>query len=173
MNNDVLKQVLRFIFLVLLQVLLLRRASPSWENFNYINIYLYPIFIMLLPLRTPSVLVITLGFILGLTIDIFYGTIGIHASACTFMAFIRPFALAMVEPRGGYNVDYSPSKRQFGIGWFLTYSAILLFAFLFWLFSVEAFTFYYIGTILLRTIFSFIVSYIILIIYHLLTDTKS
>ncbi|MEM9916453.1 MAG: hypothetical protein AAF990_00070 [Bacteroidota bacterium] len=172
MNSTILTHTLRFIGITLFQVLLLKGASPSWENFNYIQIFLYPVFIMLLPLRTPNTLVIFLGFVTGLAVDLFYDSVGVHASACVFMAFIRPAILALVEPRGGYNVNHSPTKRRFGIGWFTIYSSCLMFAFLFWYFSVEAFTFYYFWDILLRTLSSFLVSMVFVVIYQYIFDPK-
>lgn len=172
MNNIILTNVLRFIGLCLLQVLVFKQMSPGWENFNYISVIAYPIFLMLLPLRTPHMLLVFLGFVLGLCVDIFYNSPGVHASASVFTAFIRPFVLGLLEPRGGYNLNHSPTKRRFGITWFALYASILLGAHLFFYFSVEAFTFYYIGQILLRTIASFIVSIIFVIIYQVIFDPK-
>ena len=172
MNSTIFANSLRFIGLLLLQVLVLKRLSPGWESFNYIQVFIYPLFLFLLPLRTPHALLVFLGFVMGLSVDLFYTSLGVHASAGVFIGFVRPYLLSVMEPRGGYNVNQSPTKHQLGISWFLIYSGVLLFAHLFFYFSVEAFTFYYIGEIFLRTISSFFVSMIFIIMYQYLFDPK-
>ncbi len=172
MNSTVLANIWRFLGLVLLQVLVLKRFTLGSEDFNYFNIFIYPLFIMLLPLRTPHALLVFLGFVAGLCIDIFYDSPGVHASAGTFTAFIRPFVLSFMEPRGGYNVNHTPTKARFGLSWFLIYAGVLLFLHLFFYFSVEAFTFYYIGDIFLRTVSSFFISMIFIIMYQFLFDPR-
>ncbi|MCP3932234.1 MAG: hypothetical protein GY705_24445 [Bacteroidetes bacterium] len=172
MNNIVLKNSIRFIGLVLFQVLILKRIVVGAPGFNYIHILVYPLFILLLPLRTPKVLVILLAFILGLTIDIFYDSIGVHASAAVFTAFLRPYILNFLEPRSGYNVNFSPTKARMGTMWFFRYSAILMVGHLFFYFSMEAFTFVYIIDILGKTFFSFLFSMIMLFILQYLFNPE-
>lgn len=173
MNNVFLAQGLRFIFLLLLQVLVFQQVSLAWDGFNYISVIVYPVFIILLPHRTPHVLLVFLGFLLGLSVDIFYDTRGVHASALVLTAYIRLFILKFFEPRGGYAQNQSPTKSQLGINTFAFYAGTLLVIHLFVYFSVQAFSFVYIGQILLRTIFSFFPSLIFIIIYQYIFDPKS
>ena len=173
MNNAVLTNVWRFLLLVLIQVLILKRIAPDYGLFIYMSVIIYPIFIMLLPIRTPHVLAIALGFLLGITIDFFYDSIGVHASATVFIAFVRPYILSALEPRGGYTVNQSPTKKSLGINWFMIYSGILLFLHLFFYFSVEVFTFVYIGEIILRSVFSFFISMFFVIAYQYILDPKN
>ena len=159
---------MRFLGLVVIQGLVFKNIGVGWESFPYLHIIVFPIFIILLPLRTPRTLMILLGFAIGITVDFFYNSLGVHASAAVFTAFIRPLILRINEPRSGYNVNYSPTVARMGLGWFLRYAAILLFLHIFFYFSVEAFTFVYIVDILLKTIVSFVVSMTFLTIYQLL-----
>ena len=127
---------------------------------------------MLLPLRYSTVAVMTIGFFTGLVVDVFYDSIGVHASACVFLGFIRPFAFSMLSPREGYNVNLSPTLNQFGMGWFVRYAGILLTAFLFFYFSVEAFTFVKILDILAKTIVSFFTTMIFIMVYMMIFNPK-
>ena len=172
MNSIIFANGFRFLALVLVQVLLLQTISLGGEDFNYVQVILYPIFILLLPLRIPHTLLVFLGFVIGISVDIFYGSIGIHASASVFTAYIRPYVLSLIAPRGGYNMNYSPNKHYFGINWFFIYACIMLFAHLFFYFSVEAFTFAYIVDIFISTIASFIVSIVFVVIYQYLFDPR-
>ena len=172
MNSIVIRQGWRILLLVLLQVMIFSRISPDYGIFIYIGVIIYPIFIILLPIKTPHALAVFLGFIVGLVIDYFYNSIGVHASACVFTAFIRPYILDALAPRTGYTVNQSPSKKSMGINWFLIYSSIILFIHLFTYYSVEAFTFVYIGDIFLRTFFSFVVSMFFVVAYQYIFDPE-
>jgi len=167
MNNILITNAVRFVVFVFLQVLVFKRISiGSGEWSSYVNLIVYPIFIILLPLRTPHFLMVLLGFLIGITIDSFYDSPGVHASACVFIGFIRPVILAAMAPQGGYNMSYSPTKARFGNTWFIIYASIMLFLHLFFYFSVEAFTFWLIDDIFLKTLFTFFISMIFIIIYQ-------
>ncbi|MBK7409955.1 MAG: hypothetical protein IPL49_20090 [Saprospirales bacterium] len=170
MNNIVLTNVFRFLGLLLFQGLILRRIEFDAGVWSYIHILVYPLFIFLLPLRTPRPLVIFSAFAMGILVDLFYYSPGIHASTATFLGFIRPQVLSWLEPRGGYNVNFSPTRARFGDNWFLRYSAILLAIHLFFYFSVEAFTFVFIGRILLNTLMSFVLSFFFIFGYMRVFD---
>lgn len=172
MNRAVIAHIIRFIGILLVQGLVLKRFTVGWEDFPYVQILLYPIFIMLLPLRTPRPLVILTAFAMGMLVDLFYYTPGVHASASLFTAFIRPVILYRLEPRGGYTAAHAPNKEKMGWPWFLRYASFLLAFHLFFYFSVESFTFVYIVTILLKTIFSFIGSMVFMLIFMQLFNPK-
>lgn len=158
MSNAVFTNAFRFIGLILVQVLILKRISAGWEGFLYINLIIYPVFILLLPFRTPQPAILLLAFAMGITVDLFYDSPGVHASALLFMAFARPIVLKAIAPRGGYNMNHSPTRKRMGFPWFLRYASILIFCHIIFYFSVEAFTFVYIVDILRKTIFSYIFS---------------
>lgn len=168
MNNIVITNIIRFFGLILLQGLVFKNVGEGWEEFPYLFVLVYPLAILLLPLKTPRVLTIVFGFVAGIIVDGFYSSPGIHASAAVFLAYCRPFVLKALEPRNGYNVNYSPTASRWGFGWFLRYTSISLTLFLFFYFSAEAFTFVYFGSILLKTIVSLITSMIFIVIYQVI-----
>lgn len=165
MNNTILTHSLRFLFLVLIQVLVFRQMSIGWNDFNYVHVIIYPLFIILLPIRTPHPLLIFLGFLIGITVDMFYSSPGVHASAAVFIAFIRPIVLKIMTPRGGYNINYSPNMEKFGLVWFSIFCGTMLFLHLTIYFIVSIFTHVYWVEIILRTISSFVVSFVIILLY--------
>jgi len=151
MVSEIIRNVGRFLFLVFLQGLIL----------NDINLlqgmaipYLYILFILMLPMETPRWLELILGLILGLSIDMFTNTIGIHASACLFLAFLRPVYLAAIAPRDGYEFGQQPTISDQGLSWFLKYASVLVLAHHFWLFYVEVYSFKGFFTTFLRVILS-------------------
>ncbi len=172
MSSVIFTNIFRFVGLVLIQVLFLQRLSLEFPAFPYLNIFVYPLFILLLPFKTPRSAQLLLAFLIGMTIDIFYNSPGVHASASVFSAFCRPFVLYQLEPRGGYNINYSPTRHRLGLTWFIRYSSILLLAHLFFYFSVEAFTFFYIVNILLKTFLGFIFSMVFILIITFIFNSK-
>ena len=87
MNNTIVTNIIRFVSLVLLQGLVFKNIAVGWESFPYLHIIVFPLFILLLPLRTPKTLVIFLSFVAGFTVDYLYDTLGVHASAAVFTGF--------------------------------------------------------------------------------------
>lgn len=136
MIRDLLKYVIMFVVLVLLQALLLNNIQFS----GYVNPYLYVLFILLLPFETPRYLLLFLGFFLGLSIDIFSNTPGMHASATTFMAFLRPSTIDLISSRDNVDATSSPRLTLMGFGWFMRYTLLLVVAHHLFLFFVEAFS---------------------------------
>lgn len=163
MSRVVIVNIIRFVVLILLQVLLFKRINEvafDWGSFGFVHFYIYPLFLLLLPVKTPPPLVIALGFMTGLCVDLWYDSPGVHAAACVITAYARSHALNLLEPYEGYNTNDSPNTETLGIGWFTIYSSILLAIFMFAYFSIEAFSFVFIFEIVLNTIFSLIASFL-------------
>jgi hypothetical protein len=173
MGHVVTRNVLRFFLLLVLQVLIFRRLTLGGVAFNYIQVFLYPLFLFLLPLGVNRIVLLLLGFVLGMSIDIFYDSPGLHASAAVFTAFVRPIVLQGLEPRGGYKINALPTVQEFGINWFYRYTAILLLGHLLFYFSVEAFQLSLILSVLLKTICSFLASMLLIGIYMLIFNPKA
>lgn len=172
MNKATISNLFRAFIFIALQVLMFRYINLTFGKFDYIHIIVYPIVLILFPINTPRAFLIFVGFILGLTVDMFYDSPGVHASACVFIAFIRDYVLKYLEPHGGYSIEISPSSHNLGFQWFLTYSSIMLFVFMIFYFSMEAFSFVFIFDIVMKTISSFIFSILFILIHQLIFKTE-
>lgn len=148
------RNIIRFVLVILAQVLIFNNIELG----GYINPYVYIIFIILLPFETPGWALLMLGFVLGLSVDIFSETIGMHTAATVFMAYMRPLALSLVSPRDGYESGSFPRVYYYGIRWFLQYTLILVFAHHTVLFLMELFRMQDLIHVLLRILLSTIVS---------------
>lgn len=164
MNSVYLSQIFRFFICVAIQVLVFRQVRMDWKILEQVHVIFYPVFIMLLPVRTPRPFVIALGFLIGIAVDLFYHTPGVHAAAGTFTAFMRPFILNLLASRAGYQLNDSPTMAKFGFWWFAGYASCMLLLHLAFYFSMEVFTPVEIGTIFIRTMASVIPSLIFILI---------
>ncbi len=88
MNKEVVLRFLFFLLLILLQVLVFSNMFIG----SYVP-YIYVLFIILFPIRYDKTLFLISSFLLGLSMDFFSSSGGVHAAACLVTAYIRPFAL--------------------------------------------------------------------------------
>lgn len=160
MINQIGKYILSFVVIMLIQVMILNNITIS----SYINPFLYVFFIIILPIEIPNWFLLILGFFLGLIMDMFSNTIGMHASAMVFMSFIRPYYLQLISPREGYEPGSIPAVSSFGLSWFMKYSLLLVFSHHIFLFFVEAFTFSTFFSTFLKAILSSLSTLIIILI---------
>lgn len=172
MSNTQLQLVGRFFILLLLQVLVFKQIQLGDGWFAPTQLILYPIFILILPLKMPRSLVIFLAFLLGLSVDMFYDSPGLHASASVLLAFLRPIILRGLSPSGGYDIDSNPTKHKYGIIWFAQYAGILMAFHLFWYFCLEVFTPVYYDRILWRWISSWLASMLLIVLYQFIFDPE-
>lgn len=164
MINDVIKNTVRFVLLVLLQVLIVQNIRLG----SYIILFPYILFILLLPFETPKLLVMLIAFVTGLTIDLFYDTAGMHAAVCTFIGFIRFFILKLLAPREGYDAGLAPTIQSMGSVWFITYSASIIFIHHLLFFYLEIFRFSEFFSTLLRVILSTIGTFVFVYVIQFL-----
>lgn len=149
--SEILRNIGRFFLIVFLQGMILNDISLlSGLSISYF----YIVVILMLPMETPRWLELIIGLILGLSIDFFTNTIGIHASSCVFLAFLRPVYLKTIAPRDGYEFGQKASISDQGFTWYLKYASLLVIAHHFWLFYVEVYSIKGFLTTLLRVILS-------------------
>ncbi|MBX9851665.1 MAG: Rod shape-determining protein MreD [Cytophagaceae bacterium] len=81
----------------------------------------------MLPFETPALLLLFIAFLLGMTIDIFYDTLGIHAAASVLIAYIRPYIINILTPKGGYDKGTTVSIPSLGFQWMTMYAGVMIF----------------------------------------------
>jgi rod shape-determining protein MreD len=148
MNKVISQNIIRFIVLVLIQISILNHINFLGD----INPYLYVLFIILFPLRNNRLVFLIIAFFLGLCIDMFSDTGGIHAGASVFLAYIRP--LITKFSFGTLNEFYNVKFNNIDFIKRLTYIIIIIFIHHFMLFSLEYCSFTHIITILKHTLLS-------------------
>ena len=172
-STALVNSVLRFIGLLLAQVFIFNQVAWGWGGRDYLFIFVYPLFVAMPPLRTPRPLVILLAFLLGLGVDFFSETLGLHAGALTFAAYCRPLILRVLEPRDGYNIKAVPSIQGMGSGWMFRYLALILLAQLSAFFLLQAFSLVFITDIILKTLLSLPASLVVMAVLVLIFNPKA
>ena len=167
MNSVITANTIRFIALLLIQVLIL-----SYINFlGYINPYIYVLFVVLFPVKNNRQVFLLLSFLLGLIIDMFLDSGGIHAAATVTIAFIRPAVLKFC-----FGAVYEHQTIKFNnveFGSKLTYITILTVIHHLILFFLEVFSFSKIILVLQKTLFSSIFTIILCVLVTIIFSRKT
>ena len=153
-----LQNILRFIFLILLQVFIL----DNIQFMGYINPMIYVLVILSLPVRFPKWALLILAFIMGLIIDVFSNTAGMHSFALVFAAFLRtPVINIFTSLDEGANP--TPSFHTFGVSAYVKYVVILVLIHHFILFFIESFSFLHLTLLIPKIIFSSTVTILLIL----------
>jgi rod shape-determining protein MreD len=169
MNNSPLIQILRFVLLVAVQVLVFNKVQFS----GYLNPYIYILFIILLPLRTPQLAMVILGFVLGFAVDYYSGMLGIHTASTLFIAHFRNKIIRVVIGVREEDFLSVPGLHGLGFARFSYYAGVMILIHHLILFTLEVYSFRNFGDTLLRTGTNTLVSLAFMIITLILFERKS
>lgn len=157
-----------FIVLIVLQLLIFSNIEFS----GYVNPYVYVMFILILPFSIPSWFLLILAFFTGLVVDLFSGTLGVHAFATVMAGFVRPWILSLNITSEVNDPDMSPSLYRNSLRWFLFYTVTVVFVHHLSLFLVEVFTFSNFFHTLLRVLLSTAVTTFFIMLFDLIRPRR-
>ncbi|MBZ9652216.1 rod shape-determining protein MreD [Psychroflexus montanilacus] len=149
---------IRFVLLILVQVLILNH----FDVFGYVNPYIYPLLIILLPFNINSIQKLVLAFILGICLDFFEDSGGIHAAATLVIAYLRPLFL-----RNAFGLSYDYQTLKFYDAPFrsrLVYVSLMVLVHHTVLFTLEIFSLNHLLYLAEKIIYSSIFSILLIII---------
>jgi hypothetical protein len=152
-----------FVFLVF-QILLFKNLSL----FNYALCFIYVGFILLLPFSISHLLLIVISFLVGISIDIFYDTLGIHAASCVLIAYVRPYIINVLTPKGGYDKGTEVSVAAQGFQWMIIYSSVLIFIHHLTLFVLEVWGVKLFFTLITKTMASTLFTVVVFTLFQYL-----
>ena len=154
--SDPLKYFFRFILFLFVQAMVLNHIPPLHR---FITPYIYFLFLIWMPFSTGRVSLLITGFILGLSLDVFTKTPGLHTSAAVLVAYLRPFLINLMVPKDTRELAVgSPSIQTMGNASYIFFITVLTMFHHGWLVFLEWMTFgsflYFLGKVFLSTIVS-------------------
>lgn len=158
MNSTLLVNIFRFVLLLAVQIIIFNNM-----NFlGYISPFPYILFIILYPVNGNKSGLLIASFLVGLIMDMFSNSGGIHTTACLVLAYFRPFIFKFSF---GLSYEYQTIKlndvltpERFS---FILLSVVIHHLILF---TLEALQFSFILDVLLRTLLSTVFTLLICII---------
>jgi rod shape-determining protein MreD len=167
MNSSLFFNLFRFIILLSLQVIVFNNINL----FGFISPFPYILFIILYPVNGNKSGLLVTSFLLGIILDMFSNSGGIHTTACLFLAYFRPsifkfaFGVSYEYQTIKLNETLTPERFSFLLVAVVFHHLIL--------FIFEAFQFSLLWDILIRTLLSSIVTLVIcIIIIYLIKPNK-
>ena len=129
---------------------------------SYINPYLYLIILLIMPFKTQKWFLLIYAFILGLSVDVFSDTLGMHSSACLIISLLKPSITKITIPHNIIEENDELIAQKIGVKSFILFTSILIFIHHSILFILEHASIDF--KILLKIILSTIISSIIITI---------
>jgi hypothetical protein len=166
--NQVIKHSIRFVFLALLQALVLNQLEIGLG----IQVMVYPLFIFLLPFEFSIIAMLFLAFAMGIVIDSICNTYGLHTSSLLLFTYLRPIIFKMFAPREGYDLSKESNLFEMGPRWFIYVFGFLLLIHHFWFFLLEMFRIDAIVFILQKTFLSLPISFLFVVLLQMLFIRK-
>jgi hypothetical protein len=161
MNSALLANIARFVLLLAAQVLIFNRI----DLFGFINPFPYVLFIMLYPVNGNKSGLLAASFFLGLLMDMFWNSGGVHAAASLILAYYRPsifkfsFGLSYEYQTVKLNDVLTPERFSFILIAVVLHHVVL--------FTLEIFNISFLWDIMVRTVLSTVFTIVtcIIIIY--------
>lgn len=168
--SDLIRNIIRFAIFILVQVYVLNKV-PHLHQF--IVPYIYYLFLLWLPFSISRIALLIIAFILGITLDYFTNTPGLHAAACILVAYVRPFVINILTPKESSEFNYrEPSPKSMGWTPYLVYVLILTIFHHVYLTILEWLSFGSILTLLIKVVSTTAISLLLIITTELLFPRK-
>ena len=157
------KQIGRYFLVMLLQVLLFDQL----QLLGVCHPYIYILCLLMMPITLPHSADMIIGAVVGLIMDIFCNSLGVHTASCIFIMFIRPYLIgAIVNDKDRLNEQIT--LRTLGMEALLKYVVILVLAHHLMVFLLAAWSWSHIGFVLMETIVSCLITISIILGYNTL-----
>ena len=157
------KQIGRYVVVMLLQVLLFDQL----QLWGICHPYIYILCLLMMPITLPHNVDMLIGALVGLVMDVFCNSLGVHTAACILVMFIRPYLIgALVNDKD--RLTEQISLRSIGMEAILRYVVIMVIIHHLMVFALAAWSWSHIGFVLLETLVSSLVTILIIIGYNIL-----
>lgn len=153
-----IQYILLAVFILLIQVLILNNIHLGSLGTPFLYIWL----ILKLPNDLSRGFVISLGFFLGLIVDLFCNTPGMHAFSTSLLAYMKDPLMALYVPREDMKTG-TPSFKSMGVGVYIRFLISAIFLYCLVLYILEAFTFFNFWILLLKIFSSMLLSFVLII----------
>lgn len=157
------KQIGRYILVMVLQVLLFDQL----QLWGACHPYIYLLCLLMMPITLPPIADMLIGGIIGLIMDMFCNSLGVHTASCILIMFLRPYLLGVIL-NDKDRLNEQVSLRSIGMEAFIKYVVILVLIHHLTVFSLAAWSWYHIGFVLLETVVSSVITIFVIIGYNIL-----
>jgi len=167
-NRYTIYKIVSFFVYLLAQALIFNKVVLFGTAYSFIYIG----FLLTLPIELAVIPGMLIGMSLGLGVDAFTNTFGLHAAASVLIMYFRPMFLSGLTPQGGYPAGALPRPNILGLTWFATFALPLIFIHHAVIFFVEYGSFDLFWSTLLKVLASTGYSFVLIAVIQYLFITK-
>ena len=169
--NLIVKNIIRLFWVLFIQVFILKKIPPLH---GMAIPYFYFILILWLPYKISRSALLIYAFFLGIIVDIFYKTPGLHSAASLLLAYLRPFVVNLLLPKESTEWgENAPTRFTMGFMQYFTYVVFLTIVHNAYLIFLEWMQFgnflYFTGKLLVTTF----ISLLLILISEMLVNRKT
>ncbi len=157
------KQFVRYIIVMLLQVLLFDQL----QLWGVCHPYIYILCLLMMPINLPNIVEMLVGALVGLVMDVFCNSLGVHMAACILIMFIRPYLIGSIV-NDKDRLKEQMSLRAIGMEQLFRYVLTMVLIHHLTVFLLAAWSWQHMGFVLLETIVSGIITTVVIIGYNIL-----
>ena len=160
---DWTKQIVRYVVVMLLQVLLFDQL----QLMGICHPYIYVLCLLMMPITLPRISDMLIGAVIGLVMDIFCNSLGVHMTACILLMYVRPYLLSVLVNESD-RLNEQLSLRTLGMEALVKYVVILVLLHHLTIFLLAAWSWHHLGFVVAETIVSSIVTIVVILGYNIL-----
>lgn len=157
------KQFVRYIIVMLLQVLLFDQL----QLWGVCHPYIYILCLLMMPINLPNIVEMLVGALVGLVMDVFCNSLGVHMAACILIMFIRPYLIGSIV-NDKDRLKEQMSLRAIGMEQLFRYVLTMVLIHHLTVFLLAAWSWQHMGFVQLETIVSGIITTVVIIGYNIL-----
>jgi cell shape-determining protein MreD len=159
----IITEIGRLLLIFALQVLLFDQLHiGSWGI-----VMMYILFLINLPARIPRWVEMLIGFAVGVMMDVWHASLGIHISACVALTFVRPLLLNNTV-QDVERIKDNLSSQNIGRAEYIKCAVILTVLHHFIVFSLETWNIQFWWIVLLQTLISSVMTLVVILGYEYL-----
>lgn len=162
---DWIKQIGRFIVVMVLQILLFNQL----QLWGVCHPYVYVLCLLMMPITLPHSVDMVIGAVVGLLMDVCCNSLGIHTASCILVMFLRPYLIAAFVNEKE-RLTEQISIRTIGFEAFIKYAVLLAMIHHLAVFMLAAWSWSHIGFVLAETVVSSMMTLLLIIGYSILSD---
>jgi len=166
MNNFPIHKIPYFLILIFLQIFIFLN-NPL---FGIAFCFVYVACILMWPIDANISALMTFSFFIGLVIDMFSNTLGVHTSASVFTAYTRTFWIKYLTPTGGYDKSNEISLKSLGRLWIINYLTINTLIHICLLYIIENLEIVHWGWFILKTLSSTLFTCLMIYVIEVLAN---
>jgi len=162
---DWIKQIGRFIVVMVLQVLLFNQL----QLWGVCHPYVYVLCLLMMPITLPHSVDMVIGAVVGLLMDVCCNSLGIHTASCILVMFLRPYLIAAFVNEKE-RLTEQISIRTIGFEAFIKYAVLIVMIHHLAVFMLAAWSWSHIGFVLAEMVVSSLMTLLLIIGYSILSD---